>query len=285
MNIGIVGLGLIGGSLGRAIVKNTKDTVYAMDVSSDAMKIGALLNAYHQPLDSDNAKQLDIIFLCVYPHTLDEVLAEYLPMLKSGCIVCDCCGNKRGIVASMSKLSKLYPSIEFISTHPMAGREFSGVNHSTTTLFNNASMILVPVRAEIESIALLKEYALRIGFGEVVLTTADKHDEIIAFTSQLAHIVSSSYVKSPRALEYMGFSAGSFRDMTRVAKLSPEMWAQLTIDNSDFLVEELEQFILHLSEYKDALEKKDADKMRDLLEDGNKRKLHADKLKRVKNNG
>ncbi len=285
MKIGIVGLGLIGGSLGRAIVSHTDDTVYAYDLQADAMKIGELVKAYHYPLDKDNAGDLDVIFFSLYPDSLDGALKEYLPLLKDGCLVCDCCGNKRRITTTMQEYSKKYDKIEFISTHPMAGREFSGVSHSTTTLFNNASMILVPVASSIENIAWLKAYALQLGFGEVVLTTADKHDEIIAFTSQLAHIVSSAYIKSPRATEYMGFSAGSFRDMTRVARLSPEMWAQLTIDNSDFLVEELEEFITHLTEYKDALKDKDSEKMKNLLKDGNERKLMADKLKRVKNNG
>ncbi len=285
MKIGIVGLGLIGGSLGRAIVSRTKDTVFAYDISKDAMKIGELVNAYHYPLDKDTAKDLDVIFFSLYPDALEEVLSEYAPLLKEGCLVCDCCGNKRRIVKTMQKLSKKYDKLQFISTHPMAGREFSGVNHSTSTLFNNASMILVPVKASIEKIAFLKEYALQLGFGEVVLTTAEKHDEIIAFTSQLAHIVSSSYIKSPRATEYMGFSAGSFRDMTRVAKLSPEMWAQLTVDNSDFLVEELDSFITHLTEYKTALQNKDSIKMKELLSNGNERKLMIDKQKKVKNNG
>ncbi len=285
MNIGIVGLGLIGGSLGRAIVARTSDTVYATDISEDAMKIGALVKAYHHPLTKDIASTMDVVFFSLYPVALDEVLGEYAPLLKDGCIVCDCCGNKRRVVKRMKELATKYPHLNFVSTHPMAGREFSGVSHSTTTLFNNASMIIVPVSASIEKLAFIKEYSLKLGFGEVVMTTAERHDEIIAFTSQLAHIVSSSYIKSPRALDYMGFSAGSFRDMTRVARLSPDMWAQLTIDNADFLVEELEELITHLTEYKDALTAKDYAEVRALLADGNERKLTADKLKKVRNNG
>jgi prephenate dehydrogenase len=182
----------------------------------------------------------------------------------------------------MKDLSVKHPDLEFISAHPMAGREFSGVSHSTSTLFDRASMILVPVKAEIGRIAWLKEYSLKLGFGEVVITSADKHDEIIAFTSQLAHLVSSAYIKSDRATEYMGFSAGSFRDMTRVAKLSPEMWSQLTVDNSDYLVEELDSFIAHLSEYKTALKNKDIEQMKKLLSDGNERKIMSEKIKKVR---
>ncbi len=282
MKVGIIGLGLIGGSLGRAIVNKTSDEVYAFDVSDRAMVTGKLLNAYHKPLDEDRVKELDVIFFSLYPAILESALNEYLPKLKKGCLVVDCCGNKRRVTKQMKELSNSYPDIEFIGAHPMAGREFSGVAHSTSTLFDRASMILVPVKASLARIAFLKEYSLSLGFGSVEITTAEKHDEIIAFTSQLAHLVSSSYIKSQRATEYMGFSAGSFRDMTRVAKLSPQMWAELTIDNADFLVEELESFITHLTEYKTALENKDFLKMKELLSDGNEKKIQSEKLKKVK---
>ena len=166
----------------------------------------------------------------------------------------------------------------------MAGREFSGVSHSTATLFDRASMILVPVKADIKRVAQLKAYVLGLGFGKVVITTANKHDEIIAFTSQLAHLVSSSYIKSQTASQFLGFSAGSFRDMTRVARLSPEMWSQLTIDNSDFLVNEIDQIILNLTNYKQALKNKDKEQMFKLLQDGNEKKLLSEKMRRSDKN-
>ena len=284
MKVGIVGLGLIGGSLGRAIVSKTKDTVYAFDIDRKAMLSGKLLNAYHYELSDSNIADLDVVFFTLYPNALSNCLEEYCRKLKNGCLVCDCCGNKRRVVDQMKELSKKYPSLEFISTHPMAGREFSGVAHSTTTLFDKASMILVPVKAKLSTIAMLKNYSLLLGFGRVVMSTPNEHDEIIAFTSQLAHLVSSSYIKSERASKFFGFSAGSFKDMTRVARLSPEMWAQLTLDNSDFLVEELDSFIKHLNEYKTALENKDYNSMKNLLADGNEKKLLSEKMRREKNN-
>jgi len=284
MKVGIVGLGLIGGSLGRAIVSKTTDKVYAFDIDNNAMRYGKLLSAYHFELNEKNVKELDVLFLSLYPNALEKVLNEYCPLLKDGCLVVDCCGNKRRIVGQMKELSKTYKNLEFISAHPMAGREFSGVNHSTVNLFDRASMILVNVNASLKTLAMLKSYSLSLGFGEVVITTADKHDEVIAFTSQLAHLVSSSYIKSQRASEYLGFSAGSFRDMTRVARLSSQMWAELTTDNADFLVEELESFILHLNEYKQALANKDVEKMKELLEDGNQKKLLSEKMRRERNN-
>ncbi len=282
MKIGIIGLGLIGGSLGRTIVNRTNDKVYAFDINKKAMLDGKLLSAYHYQLDKDNVKEMDMVFFSLYPNALEGALNEYCPLLKDGCIVCDCCGNKRRVVKQMKELSKSYPHLQFISAHPMAGREFSGVSHSTATLFDKASMILVPVKSELQTTAFLKQYSLSIGFGSVIITTADKHDEIIAFTSQLAHLVSSSYIKSQTAGQFMGFSAGSFRDMTRVARLSPEMWSQLTIDNSDFLVNEIDSIIGSLTEYKNALKNKDEKKMKQLLADGNEKKLIFEKMRRSK---
>ena len=284
MKIGIIGLGLIGGSLGRAIVGRTEHSVYALDISHRAMLDGKLLSAYHYELNKQNVGEMDIVFLSLYPEVLESVLEEYCPLLKDGAMVCDCCGNKRRVVKQMKELAKKYPHLDFISTHPMAGREFSGVSHSTATLFDKASMILVPVKADIKRVAELKAFSLSLGFGSVVITTAEKHDEIIAFTSQLAHLVSSSYIKSETAAQFMGFSAGSFRDMTRVARLSPEMWAQLTIDNSDFLVKEIDNIVDSLNQYKTALINKDKEDMIKLLADGNQKKLLSEKMRRSKNN-
>lgn len=285
MKIGIVGLGLIGGSLGRAIVSKTDCTVYAFDLSKRAMLDGKLLSAYHCELTDENVGEVDVLFLSLYPSALEAELENYCKKLKKGCLVADCCGNKRRVTTQMKDLAKKYPHLDFISTHPMAGREFSGVTHSTSTLFDKASMIFVPVKADIKRIADFKAFCLSLGFSSVVITTADKHDEIIAFTSQLAHLVSSSYIKSPTANQFMGFSAGSFRDMTRVARLSPEMWSQLTVDNADYLVREIEDIVSSLNEYKRALEQKDIQKMKDLLADGNEKKLLSEKMKRQGKNG
>ena len=284
MKVGIVGLGLIGGSLGRAIVKNTDATVYAYDISKRAMLDGKLLSAYHFELDEIAVKELDILFLSLYPNALEVELEKYAPLLKQGALVVDCCGNKMRVVDQMRVLADQYPHLSFISSHPMAGREFSGVNHSTATLFDKASMILVPVKADIKTIQKLKEFSLSIGFGSVVITSAKEHDRIIAYTSQLAHLVSSSYIKSPTAVEFMGFSAGSFRDMTRVARLSPDMWAELTVDNKDFLVKEINELINNLQDYKEALQNGDKEKMKSLLADGNQKKLQSEKMRRSKIN-
>ena len=280
MKIAIVGLGLIGGSLGRAICSKTSDRVYAFDIDEKSMSTGRLLSAYHERLTDKNVGEMDVIIFSLYPDVLERELDSYCNKLKNGCLVVDLCGNKRRVVNQMQGLAEKYPHLEFISAHPMAGREFSGVSHSTTTLFDRASMILVPVKADIRTIKWLKEYSLALGFGKVVMSTAQEHDRIIAFTSQLAHLVSSAYVKSDQAQKSGGFSAGSFRDMTRVAKLSPEMWAELTLDNADHLTDELDKFIKHLQEYRDALSSGDKEQLVKLLEDGNRIKIDVEKTRR-----
>lgn len=280
MKIAIVGLGLIGGSLGRAICSKTSDRVYAFDIDEKSMSTGRLLSAYHERLTDKNVGEMDVIIFSLYPDVLERELDSYCKKLKNGCLVIDLCGNKRRVVNQMQGLAEKHPHLEFISAHPMAGREFSGVSHSTTTLFDRASMILVPVKADIRTIKWLKEYSLALGFGKVVMSTAQEHDRIIAFTSQLAHLVSSAYVKSDQAQKSGGFSAGSFRDMTRVAKLSPEMWAELTLDNADHLTDELDKFIKHLQEYRDALSSGDKEQLVKLLEDGNRIKIDVEKTRR-----
>ena len=245
---------------------------------------GKLLSAYHHQLGEENVSEMDMVIFCLYPNALEDALDKYCPLLKDGCIVLDCSGNKRRIVNQMQRLSKKFDNLNFISAHPMAGREFSGVTHSTINLFEKASMILVPVCQSIQVLSFVKEFTLSLGFGSVIITNAKEHDKIIAYTSQLAHIVSSSYIKSPTASQFMGFSAGSFRDMTRVARLSPEMWAQLTLDNADFLVEEIDNIIDNLSQYKLTLQQGDKEKMKQLLEEGNQKKLSCEKIRRATQN-
>ena len=282
LKIGVIGLGLIGGSLARTIVNRTNHVVYSYDRDESALKLGSLLHAYHHVLTDDDFASLDMLIVALYPSATIDVIKRYLPLLKDGCIVIDVCGNKRKIVSEFNKFSVSFPKLIFISTHPMAGREFSGIKHSSINLFDRASMIIIPVNADLKCVKFFKDFVLSLGFGSTVITTASEHDKIIAYTSQLAHVVSSAYVKSPTAENYLGFSAGSFRDMTRVARLSPEMWSELFLDNSDFLVLELQTIIDNLTDYLNALKDKDKSKLYDMLQDGTDRKINFDKLKNKK---
>lgn len=276
MNIGIVGLGLMGGSFGRAICKSGEHNVFGYDVNEQVMLKAQLLKAINQPLTKENANQLDVLIVAVFSRKFKEVVQEFLPFLKDQAIVIDFCGIKRTIISQMQELNKLYPNIFFIGGHPMAGREFSGIEHSQCNLFNKASMILVPIKEDIFVESKLKNLFLSIGCDKVVITDAKTHDKNIAYTSQLCHIVSSSFIKSPTAEKHFGFSAGSYKDMTRVARMNADMWAELVLDNSDYVVEELDIIINNLNEFKNAIASKNGKKVKELFEEGNNKKISID---------
>lgn len=276
MKIGIIGLGLMGGSFGRTLVKNTTHTVYGLDASASAMEKADLLKAYHEPLTLDNAKGLDMLVVAVYPKDFASAVSPYLPVLKKGCTVTDFCGTKGRVIEAMKGFAKAYPDLFFVGGHPMAGREFSGIEHATYTLFDRASMILVPVGADIYELDFLKKFYLSLGFAQVRITDAEHHDEMIAYTSQLCHVVSNAYIKNKAAETHDGYSAGSYRDLTRVARLNPTMWSDLMMENRDKLSAQLGELLDNLSAYKQALDAGDKDKLYALLDEGNRRKLAID---------
>ena len=276
MNVGIVGLGLMGASFGRALRAKGKAKVFGADIAEDTLLKAELIGAIDGVLDEKSATEIDMLVISVYPRDFKKVAETYLPFMKKGSVVLDFCGIKRNVCKDMKELSVSYPDINFIGGHPMAGREYSGIDHSVATLFEKASMLLIPVRTDIFKEEELKAFFLSVGFGEVVFTTAETHDEIISYTSQLCHIVSNAFIKSPTAQEHHGYSAGSYRDLTRVARLHPGMWSQLMIDNKDKLKTELDLLISNLQKYSDALGANDEKKLSELLAEGNDLKLKID---------
>ena len=179
------------------------------------------------------------------------------------------------VVGGIAPVAEQY-GFAYIGGHPMAGKERGGFTSATDDLYVGASMILTPdKRTDMQLLEMLKAFFLDIGFASLTFSTPDEHDRIIAFTSQLAHIVSSAYVKSPEAQRRRGFSAGSFQDMTRVARLDENMWTELFLDDADYLTTELDEIIRHLTEYQDALKARDAQKLHDLLKDGREKKASA----------
>lgn len=276
MKIGIIGLGLMGGSFGRTLVKGGEHTVYGRDISEQVMTKAQLLRAMNEPLTDDNIREIDLLILAVTPDKVEGILEEVVPKLKKGAVVNDFCGIKRGVVDIMKGFSLKFPEIIFIGGHPMAGREYSGIDHSVTTLFTNASMILVNVNADIFKLEEIKKFYLSVPFKTVEICSADEHDEIIAFTSQLCHVVSNAFIKNKNAEKHYGFSAGSYKDMTRVARLDADMWGNLMTENADKLLPELNQLIDHLTEYRDALSANNKEELTKLLADGNRRKLQID---------
>ncbi len=276
MTIGIIGLGLMGGSLARAVRKKTSYSVFGFDASPKAMQKAFSLNAIDEELTEANAGEVDILVVAVSPDKFLSSTERFLPKMKDGAIVNDFCGVKGGIVKAMQTLSQSFPKLSFIGGHPMSGREFSGIEHSRVGLFDGAPMLLVNVNACESSSEKLKEFYSEVGFGQIIFTTAEEHDRIIAYTSQLCHVVSNAFIKNDTATKHFGFSAGSYKDLTRVAKLDADMWAELMIENSTNLLRELKELTASLKEYETALEKGDKNRLRELLFEGSERKKSID---------
>lgn len=273
--VGILGLGLIGGSLAKAY-RDAGWRVLAFDLDEDTMG-AARVETIAGTLDADAVPQCDLVLLAVYPAACIAWLRDNASLVRPDALVVDCCGVKREVCAACMPLAE-GAGFTFVGGHPMAGTQYSGFKYARANLFRGAPMVIVPPRTD--DMALLDAVACALapaGFGSIQVSTADEHDRRIAFTSQLAHVVSSAYIKSPTAQGHQGFSAGSYRDMTRVARLNENMWSELFFDDADNLLFELDQIIARLQEYRDALAAGDADRMRALLADGRRAKEQAER--------
>lgn len=268
MLVGIVGLGLMGGSLAKAISFGTEHTVWGANRSPDPVKKALELGAIEKELTLDGLKECDLVIVSLYPDATIEYIKSNAKLFKKGSVIIDVSGVKRYVCDALENVAKENDFI-FIGAHPMAGFHQSGFDYSSEKMFNNSSMILTPYKyTPKEAIELIKELFLKIGFTNIQMSTPDEHDKIIAFTSQLAHVVSNAYVKSPEALEHRGFSAGSYKDLTRVAFLNENMWSELFLENRDNLIKEIDCIVKNLVQYKQALENNDRERLTDLLRDG-----------------
>lgn len=275
MNVGIIGLGLIGGSLAKSIKSRTSHNVFGSDLDKETMMFARICGAMDGELTEENIGTCDMILLAISPEATVRWTKEHAPKISKDATVIDMCGVKRNICAELCTLAETY-GFSYIGGHPMAGKERSGFVNASDDLFVGASMILTPNQhTEITLLEQIKALFTDIGFSSLTFTTPEEHDSIIAYTSQLAHITSSAYVKSPTAQQRRGFSAGSFKDMTRVARLDENMWTELFLANRDNLAQELETLISNLEEYLSALKNDDAETMRQLLKDGKEKKATA----------
>ena len=275
MNVGIIGLGLIGGSMAKSVKARTSHTVWGFDTDAETMTLARLCGAIDGALTKENLPQCDLILVAVCPGAAVEWVASHAEHIAQTAIVVDLCGVKRAVVEKIAPIAA-QRGFAYIGGHPMAGLERGGFVNSSDHLYDGASMILTPDnRTDMQLLETLKAFFLDVGFANLTFSDPDEHDRIIAYTSQLAHIASSAYVKSPEAQKRRGFSAGSFRDMTRVARLEEKMWTELFLDNADHLTEELGILIGHLNEYLAALESRDADALRALLKEGRELKATA----------
>ncbi|MBE7037927.1 MAG: prephenate dehydrogenase [Ruminococcaceae bacterium] len=278
MDIGFVGIGLIGGSLLKAIKKYTNNNCFFLDKNIDAIKKAKVLGLGEELNDESMLSKCDIVFVSLHPQKTIDFINSNTKNFKKGAIVCDVCGIKKEI-ANQIQANLIKENVHYIGTHPMAGREFSGFDYSTEKLFENAYFIITKnENTNDDALEKIQTLAESLRFKKCVISTEDEHDKIIAFTSQLAHIVSSAYIKSPSALMEKGFSAGSFQDMTRVAYLNEDMWTELFMMNKQNLVYEIETIVNHLNEYKNALISGDDKNLHTLLKEGRELKEAVTKM-------
>lgn len=275
MTVGILGLGLIGGSLARAYALEGH-SVYAIQRNEMMLSFAMLSGAVHGRLDEGSIPECDLILLAIYPEGSASWLENHAHLISADTLVIDCCGTKKEICQRCFPLAERY-GFTFVGGHPMAGSQFSGFKYSRAGLFKGAPMVLVPpVFDDMQLLDRVKNALKPCHFGFFSVTTAEEHDKMIAFTSQMPHILSNAFIKSPTALNHKGFSAGSYKDLTRVAWLNPQMWAELFMENKENVLFELDFYINSLQAYQKAIQENDMDKLISLLDEGKRRKEQVD---------
>ena len=268
--VGVVSLGLMGGSFAKALHAGGEQ-VFAWNRTHSTTEL-AMIETIDGELTDDVIGTCELIVLAGYPQMSVEWLEAKQDLIAPGAIVIDTVGVKRVICDHCFAIAERH-DWTFVGCHPMAGTQFSGFAHSRANMFHNAPMVVVPPLVmddfdRVDVLERLKKLLAPCEFGSFTLATPEFHDEQIAFTSQLAHVVSNAYVKSPTAREHHGFSAGSYKDLTRVARLNATMWTELFLDNGDYLSAEIGTLIDNLRQYKDAIDAHDAKRLHDLLAEG-----------------
>ncbi|MBE6976192.1 MAG: prephenate dehydrogenase/arogenate dehydrogenase family protein [Ruminococcaceae bacterium] len=275
MTVGILGLGLIGGSMARAYTK-VGHTVLAADTDENMLRFAQLSGAVSDVLDESSISKCDLLLLAIYPKGCIAWLEKYAHLVNPGTLVMDLCGIKEEVCQRCFPLAKEF-GFTFIGAHPMAGSHYSGFKYSRSNLFQGAPMVLVPPRFDdMQLLDQAKQALAPCGFGRFSVCTAQEHDRLIAFTSQMPHVLSNAFIKSPTALSHKGFSAGSYKDLTRVAWLNAPMWAELCMENRENMLFELNTYIRQLQAYRTALEKNDIDTLTALFDEGRRRKEAVD---------
>lgn len=266
--IGMIGLGLIGASMAKAFKENTDSIVAGYDINPET-----ITKAVTDGVIDKEARfeECDIIISALYPKATVEFVQKYAKKIKKNALVLDCGGTKRFVCSECERIAK-ENGFKFIGMHPMAGTEHSGYDYSRGNLFEGASLIICSEEKQPD----LEELFGKIGFTVFRYTTADEHDKIISFTSQLAHVVSNAFVKSPEYPLHMGYSAGSLKDLTRVAWLNETMWTELFLENADNLIFEIDTVIENLKKYSDALKTHNDGELKHLLKEGRMIKEQVD---------
>lgn len=263
--VGIVGLGLIGGSLAKGLRARAGCRVLGLDIDPQVMEAAQADGGIDGPLEDYN--QLDLLIVALFPEATVAHIRQVVAKLRPGAVVMDICGVKKSVADGVAQLCKSH-GVEFLGAHPMAGKACWGYQNADGNLFEGASMILTPVFTDDWAVQMVQGLCQQLGFARVVFTDPQSHDKMIGYTSQLAHILSSAYIKNPLCMNYKGYTGGSFQDLTRVARLNPVMWSELFLLNRQNLLEDLDLLIQSLSEYRQAIADGDGAQLEALLADG-----------------
>jgi len=275
MRIGIVGLGLIGGSLAKAYKRTEGVTVLGFDKDQSIINFAMLAEAIDGELKDEALSECECVLLAIYPQGVIDWVKSKAALL-AGVTVIDCSGTKGRICEELFPVAEAN-GFTFVGGHPMAGVHQSGFKYSREYLFDGQPMVIVPpCRDDIRLFERVQTLLKPVGFSRVSVTNAAEHDEVIAFTSQMAHVVSNAFIKSPTAKRHKGYSAGSYQDLTRVAWLDPVMWAELFMENKDCLLQEMAWFLSAMKQYEDALKAGDRERLRVLLAEGSRLKREVD---------
>lgn len=271
MKIAVVGLGIIGGSFCKAIKKYTDHYIIGHNRTPSTLKKALNDGAIDEIGTKENLKDADVVILALYPKAAVSFVEEYGEYIKKGAVVTDSAGIKSEICPRLKELSDKF-GFTFVGSHPMAGKETNGYSSADSELFKGASYIIVPCGADDKSVKLLSDLALEIGFGNIKITDPEEHDRMIAFTSQLPHILACAYVMSPCCINHKGFSAGSYKDVSRVANINAELWSELFLENREPLIGELETLRDNILAITDAVKANDKKRIEELLSKATKTK-------------
>ncbi len=266
MEITVVGLGLIGGSLAKALRKLNFKKIWGVDINPEVLQqatgqgvIDAGFTCGDVPLANS-----DLVFLALYPSQTINFVKEYQQKFKQNALITDTAGLKQKVMAGVRQY--LRPDLDFVGGHPLAGKECSGFKHASADLFVNANYILTPVQEnKEESLALAERIIRSIGCNKPILMSPEEHDRIIALTSHLPHLIAAALINSNTSRNLGSLVGGSFRDATRVAAMNVSLWSELLAENKDNILHQLDIFSANLTKIKLVIENNDPESLRNLL--------------------
>lgn len=275
MNIGIIGLGLMGASFAKRLSPQKDKTIYGIDQNEQTIQTALELNIIKEGSTNPGKliKECNLIILALYPTMIKPWIVENQQYLESGTILMDISGVKTNIVEPVQAI--LREDLELISIHPMCGRESRGIDFAQADIFDNANYIIVPTDKNTpKAIEAAKQLGKDLRVKNISILSCEEHDRMIGFLSQLTHVIAVSLMNTHDNSHLVEYTGDSFRDLTRIATINEDLWSELFLLNKDILLDEIDQFLDATKHFRDSLEKEDIDEMKRLfIQSTNRRKL------------